>query len=138
MLWAYLAFSQFLIIWAGNLPEEIPWYLERIARRRGGTSRCSLVFGHFALPFALLLSRDLKKQPALLAKVAIGILAMRLVDLIWLVAPNFEHGTASRFTGWTSRSRSGWRASGCSCSCAAAQPAAAAAQRSVLQGGVRA
>jgi hypothetical protein len=90
MLWAYFAFSQFLIIWGGNLTEEIPWYLERL---RGGWGYVALliVFGHFALPFTLLLSRNLKRKPALLAKVAIGILVMRLVDLIWLIAPNFEH-----------------------------------------------
>ncbi len=90
MLWAYLAFSQFLIIWAGNLPEEIPWYMERI---RGGWGYVALLvaFGHFALPFVVLLSRDLKKNRSLLAKVAIGILVMRLVDIIWLVAPAFPH-----------------------------------------------
>ena len=90
MLWAYLAFSQFLIIWAGNLPEEIPWYLERI---RGGWGYVALLvaFGHFVLPFVVLLSRDLKKNRALLARVAIGILVMRLVDIIWLVAPAFPH-----------------------------------------------
>ncbi len=90
MLWAYLAFSQFLIIWAGNLPEEIPWYLERI---RGGWGYVALLiaFGHFVLPFVVLLSRDLKRHRALLAKVAIAILLMRLVDIIWLVAPAFPH-----------------------------------------------
>ena len=90
MLWAYLAFSQFLIIWAGNLPEEIPWYIERI---RGGWGYVALLvaFGHFALPFVVLLSRDLKKNRSLLAKVAVGILVMRLVDIIWLVAPAFPH-----------------------------------------------
>jgi hypothetical protein len=90
MLWAYLSFSQFLIIWSGNLPEEIPWYVERM---RGGWGVVSLllVVGHFALPFAVLLSRDLKRRSGLLAKVAILVIAMRLVDLIWLVAPSFEH-----------------------------------------------
>ena len=62
MLWAYFSFSQFLIIWAGNLPEEIPFFLERL---RGGWEYVSLllVFGHFVLPFVLLLSRDLKRAP---------------------------------------------------------------------------
>jgi hypothetical protein len=90
MLWAYLSFSQFLIIWGGNLPEEVPWYLERTTGPWGYVALL-VVFGHFALPFTLLLSADLKKKASLLAKVAIGILLMRLVDLIWLVAPNFEH-----------------------------------------------
>jgi hypothetical protein len=91
MLWAYMSFSQFLIIWAGNLPEEIPFYLVRL---RGGWQYVSilLIVGHFALPFCLLLSRDLKRHPRLLARVALFILAMRLVDLIWIVAPNFNQG----------------------------------------------
>jgi hypothetical protein len=90
MLWAYLSFSQFLIIWSGNLPEEIPWYLERM-RGGWGVIALVLVVGHFALPFVLLLSRDLKKHASLLAKVALVVLTARLVDLIWLVAPVFEH-----------------------------------------------
>jgi len=88
MLWAYLAFSQFLIIWGANLAEEVPWYLDRI-RGPWGYIALLIVFGHFALPFTLLLSRNLKKRGSLLAKVAFGILVMRLVDLIWLVSPNF-------------------------------------------------
>jgi hypothetical protein len=90
MLWAYFAFSQFLIIWAGNLPEEIPFFANRL---RGGWQYVSLaiLLGHFALPFVLLLSRDLKRRPHLLAKVAIAILVMRLVDVIWLVEPMFPH-----------------------------------------------
>jgi hypothetical protein len=90
MFWAYLAFSQFLIIWSGNLPEEIPWYLERM---RGGWGVLALVIvvGHFALPFALLLSRDLKHRAGLLAKVALVVMGMRLVDLVWLVAPTAGH-----------------------------------------------
>ena len=92
MLWAYFSFSQFLIIWAGNLPEEIPFYLRRFD---GGWGYFSLLlaFGHFALPFCLLLSRDLKRRPHLLANVAWFIIAIRLVDLIWLVGPNFNPNT---------------------------------------------
>jgi hypothetical protein len=90
MLWAYFSFSQFLIIWAGNLPEEIPFYLERM---RHGWQYVSLliVVGHFFLPFFLLLSRDLKRRPRLLAQVAWFIVGIRLVDLIWLIAPVFSH-----------------------------------------------
>jgi hypothetical protein len=90
MLWAYFSFSQFLIIWGGNLPEEVGWYVERF-RGPWGYVALLIAFGHFALPFTLLLSRNLKKRGSLLAKVAIGILVMRLVDLIWLIEPNFEH-----------------------------------------------
>jgi hypothetical protein len=91
MVWAYFSFSQFLIIWSGNLPEEIPWYIERL---RGGWQfiGLSLVVGHFALPFALLLSRDLKRNFKLLAGIAIFILLMRYIDLYWLVAPDFRQG----------------------------------------------
>jgi len=91
MVWAYFSFSQFLIIWAGNLPEEIPWYLDRL---RGGWQyvALALVIGHFALPFALLLSRDLKRSFKLLAAIAIFVLFMRMVDLYWLVAPDFRKG----------------------------------------------
>jgi hypothetical protein len=90
MLWAYMAFSQFLIIWSGNLPEEIDWYIMRI---RGGWGVVALliVVGHFALPFVLLLSRNLKRRSELLARVAVFVIAMRLVDLIWLVVPTFTH-----------------------------------------------
>jgi len=91
MVWAYFSFSQFLIIWAGNLPEEIPWYL---ARLRGGWQYIAvlLVLCHFALPFALLLSRDLKRNFRLLRGISIFILVMRLVDLYWVIAPEFRKG----------------------------------------------
>ena len=93
MLWAYLSFSQFLIIWSGNLPEEIPWYIQRV-RGSWGFVAILLVVGHFALPFALLLSRNLKRRASTLAKLAFFVLAMRLIDLIWLIAPTFSHSTA--------------------------------------------
>ena len=102
MLWAYLAFSQFLIIWSGNLPEEIPWYIARI-RGGWGVVAILLIVCHFALPFVLLLSRDLKRHSGLLAKVAVFVVAMRLVDLIWLVAPTFGHhgGEGEAHTGFS-------------------------------------
>jgi hypothetical protein len=88
MLWAYFSFSQLLIIWSGNLPEEIPFFY---ARFRGGWQYVStlILLGHFSLPFVLLLSRDLKRRPHLLAQVAVFVLVMRMVDLIWLVEPMF-------------------------------------------------
>ncbi len=92
MLWAYLSFSQYLIIWSGNLPEEIPWYVKRTTGSWGYVA-IALVIGHFMLPFTLLLSQDLKKRPALLSRVAMFIIVMRMVDLIWLVEPNFRPGT---------------------------------------------
>jgi hypothetical protein len=92
MLWAYLSFSQFLIIWAGNLPEEIPWYVRRTTGTWGYVA-IALVIGHFGLPFVLLLSQDLKKRSRLLAGVAAFIILMRLIDTIWLVEPEFRPGT---------------------------------------------
>ncbi len=91
MLWTYFALSQLLIIWSGHLPEEIPWYL---ARLRGGWQWVALALAgfHFALPFVLLLSRDLKRDARRLAAVAVLLLAMRWVDLYWLAAPSFGHG----------------------------------------------
>ena len=90
MLWAYLNFSQFLIIWAGNLAEEIPWYVRRL---HGGGQVVALliVLFHFALPFLLLLSRDLKRNASTLAKVAGALFLLRWVDLYWLVAPDRHH-----------------------------------------------
>ena len=86
MLWAYMSFSQFLIIWAGNLSEEIPWYLRRI---RGGWKwvAISLVAFHFFAPFFALLFRDVKRKIGLLVFVAAAIAFMHLVDLSWLVLP---------------------------------------------------
>jgi hypothetical protein len=89
MLYAYFSFSQFLIIWAGNLPEEIPYYLERL-RNNWEPVTVFLVFGHFFLPFALLLSRDLKRRPHLLARVAWMIVGIRLLTDVWLIAPAFN------------------------------------------------
>jgi hypothetical protein len=99
MLWAYLSFSQFLIIWSGNLPEEIPWYIVRI-RGAWGAVALLLVIGHFALPFLLLLSRDLKRHAHLLARVAAVVLVMRFVDILWLIAPTFgAHAPAEAAAG---------------------------------------
>ena len=91
MLWAYFAFSQFLIIWSGNLPEEIRWYLPR-TRGSWGAIALAVIVLHFALPFLFLLSRSLKRNPHRLVLVAVMILLMRYVDLIWLVEPNFSGG----------------------------------------------
>lgn len=89
MLWAYFAFSQFLIIWSGNLPEETTWY---VARTRGGWGAVALaiIVLHFGLPFLLLLSRDLKRNARKLAMLAVFILLMRVFDLIWLIEPQFN------------------------------------------------
>jgi hypothetical protein len=87
MLWAYFSFSQFLIIWSGNLPEEIPWYLRRLFGGWGYVA-VALVIGHFALPFVLLLSRERKRRARSLVLVALLVLMMRIVDLFWTIAPS--------------------------------------------------
>jgi hypothetical protein len=88
LLWAYVAFSQFLIIWSANLPEEVPWYLHRT---RGGWEWIGVVVlvGHFALPFVLLLARGMKRRLQTLATIAGVVIVMRLLDLFWLVLPAF-------------------------------------------------
>ncbi len=89
MLWAYFSFSQYLIIWAGNLPLEIGWYLHRLTNDWRFIGMALIGF-HFAVPFVLLLSRTVKRQARLIVKVAAGILVVRVVDLFWLVAPDFH------------------------------------------------
>ncbi len=89
MLWTYLCFSQFLIIWAGNLPEEIAWYRHRILSGWGLVAAVVIYF-HFAFPFAILLSRDFKEKPRWLARLAVWVLLMRLVDIFWQVEPGFK------------------------------------------------
>jgi hypothetical protein len=90
MIWAYLSFSQYLIIFSGNLPEENRWYVQRL---QDGWRFIPplLMLAHFALPFILLLSRSLKRNPRTLGIVAIGILVMRLIDLYWIIAPGVGH-----------------------------------------------
>jgi hypothetical protein len=86
MLWAYFALSQYLIIWSANLPEEIPWYL---ARTKNGWQWVALVLVivHFALPFFVLLSRDVKRHARAVAVVALILIGARFVDLFWLLRP---------------------------------------------------
>lgn len=90
MVWTYFSFSQLLIIWAGNLTEEIPWYLDRW---QGGwwVVALAILFLHFLLPFLLLLSRDIKRSAKPLAAVAILVFVMRFVDLFWQVEATFSH-----------------------------------------------
>lgn len=88
MLWAYFDFSQFLIIWSGNLPEEARWYLHRMYGFWGFIALAVIIL-HFALPFVMLLSRDLKRSARLLAIVAGLVFIMRFIDLFWLIEPEF-------------------------------------------------
>jgi hypothetical protein len=88
MVWAYLSFSQLLIIWAGNLPEEIPWYLHRIAGGWNLVAMALAVF-YFVVPFFVLLSRKNKRQHRRLATIAVAIILARLLDLFFLIMPEF-------------------------------------------------
>jgi hypothetical protein len=88
MLWAYLSFSQFLIIWSGNLKSEITWYTTRAA---GGWAALALflILFHFAVPFLLLLNRPIKRRKEILAHVAAALLVISAVDVFWLMVPAF-------------------------------------------------
>ncbi len=89
MLWAYFNFSQWLIIWSGNLPEEIHWYIDRIHGDWGYVAFV-LIMGHFVIPFALLLSRGLKQDSRKLVWLAVWLFLMRYLDVYWNVEPNFS------------------------------------------------
>ena len=96
--WAYIGFSQALLVWVANLPEEASWYAVRIFGGWRATS-IALFFGHFVIPFFVLLSRDIKLQPRPLSFIAYYILAMHLLDLYWLVWPSYNpDGPSFHFT----------------------------------------
>jgi hypothetical protein len=86
MLWAYMAFSQYLIIWSGNLAEEVPWYLRRSAGGWWWVCVALMVF-HFFVPFFLLLIRENKRMPARLWRIAALVVALELVHDTWLIIP---------------------------------------------------
>ncbi|MGO9088997.1 MAG: hypothetical protein ACLQBK_27655 [Candidatus Sulfotelmatobacter sp.] len=89
MVWAYFSFSQWLIIWAGNLPTEITFYLKRLNGGWGWIGLILVLF-HFAVPFAILLSRSFKRDIRRLVWLAIWLMLMRFVDLFWIIEPNFS------------------------------------------------
>jgi len=89
MVWAYFSFSQWLIIWAGNLPEEITWYMRRLHGGWGSVALFLVVF-QFFVPFFLLLSRHLKRDVTRLVWLAVWLICVRYIDLFWLVEPNFS------------------------------------------------
>src|SRR5260370_32382153 len=91
MLWAYFDFSQLLIIWSGNQPEEISFYRTRLYGGWGVVAVIVLVF-HFFVPFFLLLSQDVKRNATVLPKIAMSLIFMRLVDIFWLTRPEFTSG----------------------------------------------
>ncbi len=106
MLWAYFGFSQLLIIWSGNLPEEISFYRTRLYGGWGVVAVVVLIF-HFFVPFFSLLPRDVKRSAKLLPKVAMWLIFMRLVDLFWLTRPEFTVERHSGFDGHCRHSGAG-------------------------------
>jgi hypothetical protein len=91
MLWAYMNFSQFLLIWYGNIKEETPYYTIRMHNGWGVLAAVLILF-HFFLPFFMLLMRAIKDRPGTIAIVTVIILVMRFVDIYWLTGPAWYPG----------------------------------------------
>lgn len=90
VFWAYIAFSQYFLIWYGNIPEETVWYVHRM---EGSWKTLSyfLAVGHFAVPFVLLMSRWTKRRPWFVTALAAWMLFVHYIDLYWIIMPNFRH-----------------------------------------------
>jgi hypothetical protein len=99
MLNIYLNFGQFLIIWSGNLPEEINWYLDRIRGNWGIIITLDFIF-HWVIPFAMLLSRDLKRNKKRLVRVCQWMIFARVFDMWWLIEPNFRDAARNLHFSW--------------------------------------
>ena len=99
MLNIYLAFGQFLIIWSGNLPEEIPWYLDRIRGHWGIIITLDFIF-HWLIPFSMLLSRDIKRNKKRLIRVCQWMIFAKAFDLFWLIEPNFKDAARNLHFSW--------------------------------------
>jgi len=99
MLNIYLAFGQFLIIWSGNLPEEINWYLDRIRGHWGVIITLDFIF-HWVIPFSLLLSRDIKRNKKRMVRVCQWMIFAKAFDLFWLIEPNFKDAARNLHFSW--------------------------------------
>ena len=99
MLNIYLAFGQFLIIWSGNLPEEINWYLDRIRGHWGIIITLDFIF-HWVIPFSLLLSRDIKRNKKRMIRVCQWMIFAKAFDLFWLIEPNFKDAARNLHFSW--------------------------------------
>jgi hypothetical protein len=99
MLNIYLGFAQFLIIWSGNLPEEIPWYLDRIRGLWGIIITLDFIF-HWLIPFSLLLSRDIKRNKKRLVRVCQWMIFAKAFDLFWLIEPSFKDAARNLHFSW--------------------------------------
>ncbi|MCH5372962.1 MAG: quinol:cytochrome C oxidoreductase, partial [Planctomycetes bacterium] len=96
--WGYIAFSQYMLMWYANIPEETGWYLIRQTDGWAGVSLV-LLFGHLLLPFLGLLSRHVRRNRIALAGWALWLLVMHWIDLYWLVMPQFSESAGPTF-GW--------------------------------------
>ncbi len=99
MLNIYLAFGQFLIIWSGNLPDEINWYLDRIRGGWGVIITLDFIC-HWLIPFTLLLSRDLKRNKKRLILVCRIMIVAVVLNLFWLIEPNFKDAARNLHFSW--------------------------------------
>ncbi len=99
MLNIYLNFGQFLIIWSGNLPQEINWYLDRIRGSWGIVITLDFIF-HWVIPFTMLLSRDLKRNKKRLMGVCMWMVFARAFDMFWLIEPNFPDAARNLHFSW--------------------------------------
>ena len=99
MLNIYLGFCQFLIIWSGNLPEEIPWYLDRIRGHWGIIITLDFIF-HWLIPFTMLLSRDIKRNKKRLIRICQWMIFAKAFDLFWLIEPNFRDAARNLHFSW--------------------------------------
>jgi hypothetical protein len=99
MLNIYLTFGQFLIIWSGNLPDEINWYLDRIRGGWGVIITLDFIC-HWLIPFTLLLSRDLKRNKKRLILVCKIMLVAVLLNLFWLIEPNYKDAARNLHFSW--------------------------------------
>jgi hypothetical protein len=99
MLNIYLAFGQFLIIWSGNLPDEINWYLDRVRGGWGVIITLDFIF-HWVIPFTMLLSRDLKRNKKRLTRVCQWMVFARAFDMFWLIEPNFKDAARNLHFSW--------------------------------------
>jgi hypothetical protein len=99
MLNIYFAFGAFIIIWSGNSPEEIPWYLDRIRGSWGVIATLDVIF-HWLIPFSLLLSRDLKRIPSRLATACCIMIFAGFWDMFWLIEPSFPDAARNLHFSW--------------------------------------
>jgi hypothetical protein len=93
VVWAYIAYVQGFIVWIANKPEEVVWYIARVRGSWGGIG-VFLIAGHFAVPFFVLLSKDVKKTAPAVAAMAAWLLVMHYVDIHWLVLPVLHPGSS--------------------------------------------